>query len=150
MATPLRQSVNPYLRANANQIGVGKWIVRPGEGDIEVLESSLTHPTHTDGFVDAGDPCLFAGIACIAMNSASASTEYIPVRFHSPHNGVIYLNVKGEDASGSSAIVYGQKLYVDTDAEVNEDATNGAALGIALAAVASGETTAIPVLLVGF
>lgn len=59
--------------------------------------------------------------------------------------GTYSLPVKGEDAAGNAAISAGDIVYVDSDGEVNSDATNGARLGIAMAAVASGATTTISV-----
>ena len=52
----------------------GSQVSSTGEGrHIKVLESTLTHPTHTDGFVDKGDPVV------IATGDAVGST------FHSGH-----------------------------------------------------------------
>jgi hypothetical protein len=57
------------------------------------------------------------------------------------------LPVKGEDGAGAAAIAIGDPLYVDTDGELNADATNGTQHSIALEAVASGATSTIRVFL---
>ncbi len=62
--------------------------------------------------------------------------------------GVYTLSVKGADGSGDSAVAIGDKVYVDST-ELNVDDANGIEFGIALGAVVSGETTAIPVRLKG-
>jgi hypothetical protein len=60
--------------------------------------------------------------------------------------GMFELTVKGEDGAGDAAIAAFDKLYIDTDGELNADSTNGDYFGIALEAVTSGASTAIDVL----
>lgn len=60
---------------------------------------------------------------------------------------VVNAAVHGEDAAGNAAIAIGNKLYIDTDGELNKDATNGVLFGYALAAVSSGATTNIDIAL---
>lgn len=55
------------------------------------------------------------------------------------------LSVHGEDAAGDAAIAKWDRLYIDTDGELNADRVNGIFFGWALAAVGSGSTTKIPV-----
>jgi len=58
------------------------------------------------------------------------------------------LAVVGEDGSGAAAVVIGDQLYWDST-ELNVDVTNGIPFGVALAAVDSGATTTIEVLVLG-
>lgn len=55
-------------------------------------------------------------------------------------------DVVGADGAGNAPIAIGDRVYLDA-AVVNADVTNGTFYGWALAAVASGATTNIPVLL---
>jgi hypothetical protein len=60
-------------------------------------------------------------------------------------NGTATLSVHGEDGSGNAAIDVGDPIYIDSDGEINADATNGCFLGYALQAVGSNVTTSIEV-----
>lgn len=60
---------------------------------------------------------------------------------------VFDLAVKGEDGAGNAIVAVGAIVHVDTDGELNIDATNGIPLGFALEAVSSGATATIRVLL---
>lgn len=111
---------------------------------VDVVESALTHPTHTDGLVDSGDAVVVGTIAGVAELSADASTDTIPVRV----KGVVNVPVKGHDGTNDAAIAVGAKLYIGTAALINVD-TSKAVFGKALAAVSSGATTSIDVLLAG-
>jgi hypothetical protein len=118
-------------------------------GQVRILESALTHPTHADGLVDKGDPIqvtlggiIFSGVA---INSATASTEYVDVSF--PGARVWNLSVTGVDNVGNAAIAQYAKIYLDLGV-LNLDAANGIEFGVAMAAVVSGATTVIPVALI--
>lgn len=115
---------------------------------IDVTESVLAHPTHADGLVDSGDPVTIgtSKLGGVAQVSAENSTEKVAVRV--PGGPVVKVNVRGEDAAGNAAIAEGDFVYLDTDLEVNKDATNGSKFGVALEAVGSGITALIPVKLV--
>ena len=70
---------------------------------ITVEESYLTHPYHSDGFVDKGDPCIigdgeFAGLVGVAMKDAEAATDWITI----DTEGIFFLNVLGRISDGTS------------------------------------------------
>ena len=131
-------SLQPYSTA-----GKAGTIVAPGN-NITLLESDLLHADPGDTFVNKGQAVsAFLGlIVGVANESAAAATDYLSVST----KGIWDLSVKGENTAGDAAIVRGDKVYIDTDGEVNSDAS-GIYLGIALFAVASGATTVTPVLL---
>ena len=60
---------------------------------------------------------------------------------------VFDMPVKGEFDLANVAIAQFDRVYLDTDGELNHDASNGTLFGIALEAVASGVTSTIRVLL---
>ena len=121
----------------------------PG-GVVDVLESDLTHPTHADGFVDAGDPVIFGAATEVtpgfARISATAATDIIPVNTKDNHRAT----VDGQDNVGAAAVAFGDYLYWDAAGnQLNVDSVNGERFGIALGTVASGGTTEIPVMPLG-
>ena len=78
----MASSQNPYLNPYAVK---GEEVSSTGAGrHVNILEGDLVHPSHTDGFVNKGDPVSF-GIGAlgqgvgIAFMSASADTDVIPV-----------------------------------------------------------------------
>lgn len=80
---------------------------------LTVVESELTHPYHSDGFVDKGDPVMYgANIVGVAMSSAAAATDLITI----DTEGIWYLNVLGCVSDGTSdgiakALTYGDPVY---------------------------------------
>ncbi len=80
---------------------------------VSVVESELTHPYHSDGFVDGGDPVMYgANIVGVAMSSASAATDIISI----DTEGIWYLYVLGCVSDGTSdgvakALVYGDPVF---------------------------------------
>ncbi len=57
---------------------VGDEVSSTGEGrHLSFPESELTHPTHTDGFVDGGDPVVAGSIVGVAFEGASAGTDTV-------------------------------------------------------------------------
>lgn len=90
----------------------------------------------------SGDPVLIGkipGVALITENADGETTVAV--------DGVFNLSVKGEDASGNSAVAVGDILYYETGQTpvINKDATNGVRFGYALAAVSTGATATIAV-----
>lgn len=89
----------------------------------------------------SGDPVLLGqlpGVALIDEGTDGLTT----VKF----NGVADLSVKGYNGSANAAIAAGDKVYYKTGATPVLDVdSSGVYFGIALAAVASGATTTIPV-----
>jgi len=112
---------------------------------IQLEESILVHPTHSDGFVDKGDPVIATGdIVGVAFNSAAAATDYIAI----DTEGIWALSVVGKDDEGNVAIAIGDTIYINrTTAElsrISSDDTHSI-FGYALNEVNSGATTVIAV-----
>jgi len=89
----------------------------------------------------SGDPVIcgqIPGVALTAEDSNGVTTVAV--------NGTFDLSVKGETTT-DAAIAVGDIVYYDTAAtpKINKDATNGVRFGYAMAPVASGATTTIPV-----
>lgn len=111
---------------------------------IDVLESLLVHPTHSDGFVDKGDPCIVNNLAGVAQAGAAAATDYISI----DTEGCYGLNCT---ASGSD-IDFGDPIYINTSTGALTNASaSSKPFGIALntTAIATGESGVIPVLVNG-
>lgn len=90
----------------------------------------------------SGDPVMcgqIPGVALEAEDLAGVTTVAL--------DGVFRLSVKGENAAGNNAVAVGDILFYEAGQTppVNKDSTNGIRFGYALAAVASGATTTIPV-----
>ena len=86
---------------------------RDSYGNPDVLtfvESSMTHPTHSDGFVDVNDPCYVGDIVGVACISAAAATDFISMRVR----GIGSLPVVASDSSGTKAVAVGDKLFIST------------------------------------
>lgn len=89
------------------------------EGEvIPVTESALTHPYHADGFVDSGDAVAVGSLIGVALKSAAAATDSIPVAVE----GVWDLPATAVTGSADSAIAVGDLLYL-ADADVKATAT---------------------------
>ena len=76
---------------------------------VEVVESALTHPTHSDGFVDSGDAVLVGVLTGVAVDSAAAATDLVRVAVA----GAVSLSCSAHTASANSAIAVGDKLYYE-------------------------------------
>lgn len=96
-----------------------------------------------DSGVESGDPVVIGtairGVALTDRDASGNATVKLPFMF------VATLAVVGADGNGNATVSIGDQLYLDGTA-VNKD-TGGKALGVALEAVVSGQTTEI---LVGF
>jgi predicted RecA/RadA family phage recombinase len=123
-----------------------KNLKQPGD-IVDVVESVMVHPTHTDGLVDSGDQIVVGTLVGVAETSAAATTDVIAVI----RRGVVNVSVTGVNAGGNVAVAFGDKLYIDAAAAaaVNKKVANQP-FGIALGAVTSGATASIDVLLTGF
>jgi len=113
---------------------------------LKVLESTLTHPTHTDGFVDKGDPVVTSSgvIVGVALNSAAAATDYIEI----DSEGLWDLSVVGVDDWGNSAVVIGDEIFINRTTGVLSKIGNPATsqhFGFAEGAVVAAATTVIAV-----
>ena len=105
---------------------------------VTLLESLMTHPTHTDGFVNKGDPIIVGDLVGVAFKSAAAATDYIAV----DTEGIWNLLVVGTDDAGNSAVAIGDTVYIST-AGVLSKAESGKVFGTALGAVVSAATTTV-------
>jgi hypothetical protein len=82
---------------------------------ISIEESLLAHAYHSDGLVDKGDPCILGdNIVGVAMNSASAATDYITL----DTEGIWFLNVVGAVSDGTSdgiakALSAGDPVFIE-------------------------------------
>lgn len=113
---------------------------------LDFVESALNHPTHANGLVSAGDPVSVGKIVGVSKITAAATTDTVPVRTR----GVFSLPVAGVGSAGNAAIAAGDALYFDPATGVVNANNTKTPFGRALAAVASGATTTIDVLLTGF
>lgn len=131
---------NPYTPG----LPAGSSVFGANEGrKLTLLESLLTHPTHSDGFVDAGDPVAKGGLVGVSMASAEASTEY---GAHNIGPAAYNLNVVASNANGTSAVAIGDLLFISSAGIISKDAS-GTPFGIAMAAASgSASATVIPVL----
>ena len=96
--------------------------------------------------VASGDPVAVGQLPGVALTDADdtvASGGECTVQF----DGVFDLEVVGtsDDGTTGAAIAVGDIVFLDTDATLNVDTTNGIRFGYALEAVASGATTTIRV-----
>jgi len=115
---------------------------------ITLLESDLVHPTHTDGFVNKGDPIVSAtgrpAIVGVAFISGAAQTDRIPI----DTEGIWNLDVVATADGGDVAVAGGDCIYINTTTGVLSKITNQATqvpFGFALGIIDSGSTEAIAV-----
>lgn len=76
---------------------------------LELVESTLTHPTHGDSLADSGDAVLVGSIIGVAVDSAAASTDSIRVAVE----GVVSVPCSAHTSNANSAIAVGDKLYYE-------------------------------------
>ena len=91
--------------------------------------------------ISSGDPVVVGVIPAVAITDADANDEAACLL-----EGVFSMSVSGLDDSGNAAITEGDAIYLDTGV-LNVDSVNGDLWGYALAAVTSGATATINVLL---
>lgn len=103
--------------------------------------SDLIHPTHTDGFPHSGDPVVVGRIAGVAMISALASTDLVSVLVE----GVVNVSVVGS----GNGISVGETVFIDYSAATLGPDLTDVPFGIALQAIAAGQTANINVKLFG-
>lgn len=88
----------------AVRTGAGEQISSTFEGrHVMVLESLLTHVNPGDALVDKGQPILCTDLVGVALQSAKANTDKIPI----DTEGIWYLSVVG-----AGAIAVGQHLFI--------------------------------------
>ena len=112
---------------------------------VSILESLLTHPTHADGFVDGGDPCVFGDVGVgVAHKSAAAATEYMVL----DTEGIWWQSVVATNEAGDIAVAIGDELFINESTCIiskNYNKNTHRFFGYALTAVPSGTTVVIPV-----
>lgn len=136
-------ALNAYRTVTPTR-SAGEELSSTGEGrHITVLESDITHPTRTSGFVEKGDPVsIGASLVGVALNTATAATDWIAV----DTEGIWVLPVIASNESGTSAVVIGDTLYIATGvvSKINTGIVYGKALS-ALEASASAANGAVKV-----
>ena len=108
----------------------------------EVYYPGDTLPLPVPAGTKSGDPVVIGTIAGIAMEDRDAAGN-APVRV----KGVFKLSVTGHDGNSNKAINVGDKVYYTAPSEgspaiIDANAT-GAEFGVALKAIAKGETNAV-------
>lgn len=112
---------------------------------VTVEESQLVHPTHSDGFVDGGDPVIIGeNIVGVAFTSAAAATDQIAI----DTEGIWYLSVLGCVSDGTSdgiahAGLPGDPVYINRSTGVlslQSDPYHFAPFGYLLGDVTSSTT----------
>lgn len=100
---------------------------------VDIEEVNLVHPYHTDGFVDKGDPVAFWDGVGVALKSASALTDSIPV----DTEGIWRLSVTNTGINAFGDIKVGQVLFIDSAGLIYDEwSTSFAIFGLALEAIA--------------
>jgi hypothetical protein len=120
-----------------------------GEYTVDLLESSIVHPSHTDGFVDINDPIVYntsgdGGLIGVSRASASAATDYVAVAI----DGLWNLSVVGSDDDGNSTVAIGDDIFINTSTAALSKIRNANTqrhFGKAFGAVTGGATTVIAV-----
>ncbi|MBU1173093.1 MAG: DUF2190 family protein [Proteobacteria bacterium] len=131
---------NPYYDSRAL---AGDEVSSSGEGRIvNIQESELIHPAHTDGLVDKGDPVAFWDGVGVALRSALAVTDIIPI----DTEGIWRLSVENTGLNNFGDISVGQVLFIDASGLVYDDwQTSFAIFGYALQPIDSVRTEVIAV-----
>jgi len=123
---------NPYT--NSYEAVAGREISSTLIGrHVNIEEAQLIHPTHADGLVDKGDPVAFWDGAGVALQSATAATDSIPV----DTEGIWRLSVTNTGVNAFGDIKVGQVLFIDASGVIfDEWSTSFAIFGLALEAIA--------------
>lgn len=108
---------------------------------LTIEESLITHPYHSDGFVDGGDPVVVGGtdgvIVGVAFSSATAATDFVAI----DTEGIWFLDVYALDDGGASAIDEGDLIFINTSTCVLskvQNETTQQPFGYSLGEVAAG------------
>lgn len=112
---------------------------------LTLEESYLTHPYHSDGLVDKGDPVLVGDlIVGIAFNSAAAATDLITI----DTEGIWFLSAAATDYEGNSAIAPGDQIYINKSTCIlskNSNKSTQQRFGYALGDVPSSTTAVVAI-----
>jgi predicted RecA/RadA family phage recombinase len=132
---------NPSGGSAGNSVGAE--VSSSYEGRVITLEESLlVHPTHSGGLVNKGDPVVVGRMVGVALKSAAAATDQIPI----DTEGIWDLNVFGSISDGTadgaaSALAVGAPVYINKTTAVLSgisDGGNWLPFGTLLTEVASG------------
>ena len=137
-----------YVYPTADEKTAGEEVSSTYEGrHITVLESQITHPSHTDGFVDKGDPVLVGDVIVgVAFTSAAAATDLVAL----DTEGIWILDVAATNEAGNSAVAYGDEIFINKTTCIlskNFNKNTHQRFGYALGIIAEGlsETIAVKV-----
>jgi predicted RecA/RadA family phage recombinase len=111
---------------------------------VECQESDIVHPSHTDGFVDKGDPVLMGKLVGVAFRDAAAATDIIAV----DTEGIWALSVVADNDAGGSAVARCDRIYINKTTAVLSKIENPATnepFGIALSTLTSHATGLVAV-----
>jgi predicted RecA/RadA family phage recombinase len=108
---------------------------------LTFTESDLTHPSHSDGLVDAGDPVVVGRVVGVAYENAAASSDSINVQTE----GVFDLSV----SSVHNGISKGETVFIDPSTAALSDDYADVPFGVALETVSAGQSDTINVKLFG-
>jgi len=108
---------------------------------LTFTESDLTHPSHSDGLVDAGDPVVVGRVVGVAYESAAATTDSINLQTE----GVFDLSV----SSVHNGISKGETVFIDPSTAVLSDDYADVPFGVALETISAGQSDTINVKLFG-
>lgn len=145
VTNPTTDEHNPYYDPYRS---AGEEISSTGEGrHIQILESDLVHPDHTDpvtgaNLVQKGDPVAFWDGVGVALRTASAATDVITV----DTEGVWRLSVTNTGVNNFVNIVVGQVVFITPAGVITDDwVTAFAIFGYALQPITGVGTMTIAV-----
>lgn len=104
-----------------------------------VQKGEVVDVTGPAGGLTSGAPHVFGVLPGVAVGDIAVGTKGAVAT-----RGVFNLSVTGANNTGNSAVVFGDRIYMDSGV-LNKDNVDGVAFGVALGAVAAGATTVIPV-----
>jgi len=132
---------NPYYDQYRS---AGEEVSSTNEGrHINVREDDIgAHPGHTDGLVDKGDPVALFDAVGVALKTAQAVTDIIPV----DTEGIWRLSVTNTGLNNFGTIVPGQVLFIDGAGALSDHWVGSYAIfGFALQPIDSVRTEVIAV-----
>ena len=106
--------------------------------EVVIVESALTHVTHSPDYAQAGDIVVCGAITGVAMNTATAATDLVTVKVR----GNFYLPVVASNGGGTSAGTVGNQLYLNTTTCVLSKIASGVPFGKLLCALDASASSA--------
>lgn len=94
---------------------------------VRITESALSHPTHSDGFADSGDPVVAGRFQGVNLTDAAASTDLTIT----DTMGVYYFDVVASDQYGTANVVFGDPIFIATGTGVLSKDSTGRLFGVA-------------------